>query len=292
MGRKKTTPGQKQSITKNALKNFKKWDKQRADKTETFRQCKSKKYWFVSDKGIVVSFYKTQEPIFLQIETNKDGYKYVVTKENGRTKTHYIHRLQAESYEVYAYGKARKYKSLDGLEVHHAEADKRNEPDSLQILEPGTHDKLFDKKIIPSISDDYSKHYEYTQRISKVVEENTPNQDVIVFPGTGIVNGEETKDLTQVVYADDFPGVTELANQALNEMRKPNPTIFEKEGYIVLYPGTLYTHTVISKYHREIIEHIKKADQEELMAADTRYPITIKDGDNKFDIWVMKKNKE
>ena len=45
-GRKKTTPGQKQSITKNALKNFKAWDKQRTDKTEKFKRCKNKKYWF------------------------------------------------------------------------------------------------------------------------------------------------------------------------------------------------------------------------------------------------------
>lgn len=232
MGRRKTTPGQKQSITKNALKHFKAWEKQRADKTENFRQCKSKKYWFVSDKGTVVSFYKSEEPIFLQIETNKDGYKYVVTKENGRTKTHYIHRLQAESYDVYAYGKARKYKSLDGLEVHHAEEDKRNEPDSLEILEPGTHDKLFDKKTIPSISADYSKNYEYMQRISRVVEENTPNQAVIVFPGTGIVDGTETKDLTQVVYADDFPGVKELVKGALENLNNL------KGRYVLYVPET------------------------------------------------------
>lgn len=215
-GRKKTTPGQKQSITKNALKNFKAWDKQRADKTEKFERCKSKKYWFVSDKGTVVSFYKSEEPIFLHIETNKEGYKYIVTKENGRTKTHYIHRLQAESYNVYAYGKARKYKSLNGLEVHHTEADKRNEPGSEEILEPGTHDELFDKRKIPGINAPASEHYEYMQRVAKVVEENTPDQAVIVFPGTGIVNGEETKDLTQVVYADDFPGVKEHVNQAVN----------------------------------------------------------------------------
>lgn len=215
-GRKKTTPGQKQSITKNALKNFKAWDKQRTDKTEKFERCKSKKYWFVSDKGTVVSFYKSEEPIFLQIETNQDGYQYVVTKENGRTKTHYIHRLQAESYDVYAYGKARKYKSLDGLEVHHTEADKRNEPGSEEVLEPKTHDELFDKRKIPGINAVASEHHEYMQRIGKIVKENTPDQAVLVLPGTGIINGEETKDLTQVIYADDVPKVKELVNEALN----------------------------------------------------------------------------
>ena len=227
-GRKRTTPGQKQSITKNALKHFKAWDNTRTDKTEKFERCKNKKYWFVSDKGTVVSFYKSEDPIFLQIKTNDDGYNYVVTKENGRTKTYYVHRLQAEAYDVYAYGKAKKRKSLNGLEVHHTEADKRNEPDSLQILEPKTHDKLFDKRTIPDFNADTSEHFEYGQRVLKIVEENTPDQAVIVFPGTGMVNGQETKDLTQVIYADDVPGVTELVNDALNFSQS-------LKGFYILY---------------------------------------------------------
>lgn len=105
------------------------------------------------------------------------------------------------------------------MEVHHTEADKRNEPGSEEILEPGTHDTLFNKKTVPGINDDASKHHEYMERVSKIARENTPDQAVVVFPGTGIVNGEETKDLTQVIYADDMPGVTELVNQAIAALR-------------------------------------------------------------------------
>lgn len=291
MPRTKTTPGQKQSITKAAVRNFKMWDAQREDKTETFRQCKNKKYWFVSDghPGTVVSFYKRAEPKFLKIETNESGYHYVVTKEHNRTKTYYIHRLQSEVFEVYAYGNARNYNSLNGLEVHHTEADKRNTPDSEEILEPGTHDALFNKKTIPGMSDPDQKHFEYMERIAKIVQENTPDQAVIVFPGTGIVDGEETKDLTQVIYADDVPGVTDLVNQAIDHMNKPHPTYFVKDGYVVLYPGTLYTNTYMQKYHKAIIEHIKKADLEDHMEYDTPYPLTIKiDDDHKFEILTMK----
>lgn len=213
MARKKDTAGKKQSKSKAAARNFRVWNEQREDKTEVFKQCKHNKQWYISDKGTVISFSeKRTEPLYLTIHTNKDGYKYVV----GDT-SYYIHRLQADAFkEVYRYGKARKSKTLNGFEVHHAEADKRNEPGSLEVLESGTHDELFDKRKIPGINDDSSSHFEYMERVAKVVEENTPNQNVIVFDGTGIVNGEETKDLTQVVYADDFPGVTELVNQAKN----------------------------------------------------------------------------
>lgn len=290
MGRKKATRGDNISITKNALKYFKIWDSQRTDRTVSFKQCKDKKYWFVSDNGIVVSFYKRTEPLFMQIETSDTGYKYIVTKDkDNRTKTYYIHRLQAEAFDVYAYGKkARKRTSLSGLEVHHAESDKRNKPESLEILEPEIHDALFDKKNVPSVFGDDKKNNEYMQKIAEISEEHTPNQSVVVFSGAGIVNGEETKDLTQVIYADDFEDAKEVIDRATYELYKPQPTIFTKEGYLVFYSGTPYAHTVIATYNKELLEHIKRADAEEHMEEDTKYPITVKDGDNSFVIYVMK----
>lgn len=216
-GRKKNTPGKNQSITKKAAKNFKAWNEKREDKTEVFARCKTVKYWYVSDKGTVISFHDSEEPVYLKIHTNKNGYKYVTTKKSGAKGTQYIHRLQAEAFNVYAYGNAKR-RSLDGLEVHHAEADKRNEPGSEEILEPTTHEALFNKKNVPGINDAESEHYEYMETVAEIARENTPDQAVVVFPGTGVVNGEETKDLTQAIYADDFPGVTELINHAIESI--------------------------------------------------------------------------
>ena len=289
MTRKKRTAAQMQSIIKEAMKNFKIWESSRNDRTEEFRQCKSIKYWFVSDKtpGTVISFYKSTEPKYLAINHNKSGRAFVVSGRGKNSKTHYIHRLQAEAFpdRVYRYGKAKNYKTLDGLEVHHIRGYKENNPDYEEVLEPVTHDKLFNRKTIPNICDDESKHLEYMQRVSKIAEENTPDQAVIVFSGTGIVNGVEVKDQDQAIYADDFPGVKEIVNQAIEKFKQPHPTVYEEEGYVVLYPGTLYTHNMMKIYHKGIIEHIKKADLQEVMEYDT----TIADGKNKFDILVTKK---
>lgn len=211
--------GTKQSITKRARKAFTEWDKQREDKEEIFKQCKSVKYWFVSNKGRVVSFYKG-EPVFLQINSHPTGYKYVVTHKKNQKTTQYIHRLQAEAFGVYAYGKAGKKKSLDGLEVHHIEPNKKNEPELLEILDPDTHEILFNKARVPVLGDNFSKTYEYMNSIAKIAEEQTPDQIVVVFSGAGVKDGEITQDLTQVVYADDVQGVEELATQAL-EASKP-----------------------------------------------------------------------
>lgn len=226
VGRAKTTSGQKQSITKQAKKSFEIWNKNRNDKTEEFRQCKSVKYWFVSDKGTVISFYKRKEPLYLSIQETEQGYKFVSSSK--KPYTYYVHRLQAEAFDVYAYGKAKKRKTLDGLEVHHMEGNKINDPNSEEILEPETHEKLF--KNVPGINDDDSKQIEYMQRISKIVQENTPNQSVVVFSGTGIKEGKEVKDLTQVIYADDFPGITKIVEDALNKLKT--------ESYILCVPET------------------------------------------------------
>ena len=217
MPRGKRTPGKTQSITKKAVKNFHIWNEQREDKSEEFRQCKKIKYWFVSDRGNVISFYNSEEPKYLKIKYNENGRAFVVSGRGENSITHYIHRLQAEVFKVYAYGKARK-KTLAKLEVHHQEGHTVNRPDALEILEPNTHNELFNKKNVPGMSDNASEHIKYMQTVGKIVEENTPNQAVVVFSGTGIVKGEETKDLTQVIYADDFPGVNDIVNQVKNEL--------------------------------------------------------------------------
>lgn len=231
MAGKKRTAAQKQSITKQAQKNFKIWEGSRTDRTEEFRQCKSIKYWFVSDKGVVVSFYKSTEPKYLEIKYNESGRAFVVSGRGKNSITHYIHRLQAEAFpdKVYRYGKAKDYKTLNGLDVHHTKGYKVNEPEHEEVLEPSTHSKLFDKKTIPNISDDESKHLEYMQRVAKIAEENTPNQAVVVFSGSGIVNGVETKDLEQVIYADDFQGVKEFVEQAKSTLFATNFIKYEPE---------------------------------------------------------------
>lgn len=218
MGRKRTKE-ETEKLIEQAKQNFEKWNSNRKDKKLKFGQCKSVGYWFVADDmDVVVSFYKSTEPEYLKIHYTEDGRAYVVSGRGHNSKTHYIHRLQAEAFpkRVYAYGNAKDYESLDGLEVHHTDGRTKNRPECEEILEKKTHSVLFDKRTTPKISDVDSKHFEYMNKVAKIVEENTPEQTVVVFTGSGIVNGVETKEHTQVIYADDMPGVKELEKQALD----------------------------------------------------------------------------
>lgn len=203
---------------KQAETMFKIWYENRPNKSIDYAQCKSVPYWFVADKGEeVLSFYDTKAPRKLSINYNEHGRAFVVSGRSVASKTHYIHRLQAEAFpeRVYAYGKAKEYDSLDGLEVHHIEGYEKNEPEYEEVLERHTHKVLFDKRIVPNVYDEYSKQFEYMEKVLDIVNANTPEQTVVVFSGSGLVNGKETKDLGQTIYANDMQGVDELAAKAI-----------------------------------------------------------------------------
>ena len=54
------------------------------------------------------------------------------------------------------------------------------------------------------------------ERVLDIVKENSPEQTTIVFSGSGLVDGEETKGLDQAVYADDMQGVDALTTSTKN----------------------------------------------------------------------------
>lgn len=215
------TDAEKQYINETAQMNFMKWNEQRDNKCEEYRQCNIKKYLYISDKETVISFYKREKPRFLKIQVERNGYKYIKVKDNDKQKKLYIHRLMAEAFpeRVYVYGNARQ-KELPQNDVHHIIKSKPNEPEQLEVLEPTTHHALFDMSNVSSTITTDSKDIKYMDTVSKIANENTSDQAVVVFTGAGIVNGKETEDLMQAIYADDYLGVNEFVEKAKNKLNE------------------------------------------------------------------------
>ena len=229
MGRTKLTSGQKQSKTKAAKRAFNEWYPTRPDKTEEYRRCKTVPYWFVSNKGNVKSFENPSNPIDIIQYSNSNGkYRYVSTHRTGVQTTQYVHRLMADvGFHVPTFGKAKNRKSLKGLEVHHTEADKRNEADALQILTPKAHG------LLNHISTDNSpeKEIKYLKKISATVRNEAPDQAVVITSGKGISidsdTGIETSidGLTQRFFTADDPGFNEFIEQVKQAVQAQTPTV-------------------------------------------------------------------
>lgn len=222
MGRTKQTSGQRQSKTKAAIRAFNDWYPTRPDKTEEYRRCKTVPYWFVSNKGNVKSFENPSKPIDI-IQHNNGKYKYVSTHKPRVPSTQYVHRLMAEvGFHVPTFGKAKNRKTLKGLEVHHTEADKRNEADALQILTPKAHGLL---NHIPT-DNSPEKEIEYLKKISATVRNEAPDQAVVITSGKGISVASDTgietpiDGLTQRFFTVDDPGFQNLIEQVRSQLRR------------------------------------------------------------------------
>lgn len=232
MGRTKLTSGQKQSKTKAAKKAFKEWYPTRPDKTEEYRQCKTVPYWFVSNKGNIKSFEDPSNPIDIN-QYSKGKYKQVSASKYGVKTTQYVHRLMAEvGFHVPTFGKAKNRKNLKGFEVHHTEADKRNEADALQILTPKAHGLL---NLIPT-DNSPEKEIKYLKKISATVRNEAPDQAVVITSGKGISVASDTgietpiDGLTQRFFTVDDPGFQNLIEQVRSQLRRtPKIEIVEKK---------------------------------------------------------------
>lgn len=227
MGRTKLTSGQKQSKTKAAKKAFNEWYPTRPDKTEEYRRCKTVPYWFVSNKGNIKSFEDPSNPIDINQYSN-DKYKQVSASKYGVKTTQYVHRLMAEvGFHVPTFGKAKNRKNLKGFEVHHTEADKRNEADALQILTPKAHGVL---NHIPT-DNSPEKEIEYLKKISATVRNEAPDQAVVITSGKGISVASDTgietpiDGLTQRFFTADDPGFNEFIEQVKQAVQAQTPTV-------------------------------------------------------------------
>lgn len=204
--------GTKQRITKQAQKAFKEWDKNRtpikkenstelfqAADDEEFRQFPEVKYWYVSNKGNVISFYNASEPKLISVweDPGKHGRK----RYRGRWMSY---EVVARAFDIYAFGKAKKGKA----EIHHErsfdyskDGAYNDDPKFLEWVSEGVHNFL--TYIQAHQNESITENMEWLKKLAK---KEAPGEAVIAIDG-----------------GKDYTAIFSMSNEKIMEIIKQSP---------------------------------------------------------------------
>lgn len=213
---------------------------------EEFKQCWADtperktfpKYWFVSNKGNLLSVYGDKIIWLHKNPRNKDekgSYKYLIKTEEqqGKIKSIETHNLtglvfNSESFGlaeellktkgVYAFGV--KNKGSDTVQGHHKDGNhENNNPNNIKFVTDKVH-ILLDS--VPSPDAGAEEYLEFMQKFGEIAEKENPNDFTVLFPGqsynTKTKQWNETKDCD--IVATKEIAVTQNFINELNEILK------------------------------------------------------------------------
>lgn len=207
--------GTKQRITKQAQKAFKEWDKNRtpieienstevfqAADDEEFRQCSEVKYWYVSNKSNVISFYNPSRPRYIQTfkdKSKRGRERFTHGKDNWMS-----YELVARTFDVYTFGKAKK----GNAEAHHVRSfdytkgrEYNDDPEFLEWVLEYVHDFLTYIQGHPN-----EPTVKNMECLAHIAEKEAPGEAVIVTDG-----------------GKDYTAIFSMSNEEMLEIIKQSP---------------------------------------------------------------------
>lgn len=221
---------------------------------EVFKQCYADtptrkyfpKYWFVSDKGNVISFYH-DKPVWIKKNQRESGsccYKFMAEKEDGSIglKNIEVHDLVALVFDSYVYGQAKNLLEADGIyafgvhskesnavQGHHINSDHEdNKPKNIQLVTSDVHKLLHSA---PTDEADDEKVREWEKAAVHILSNEEPDRISLVFLGECYINGHKVQTNDRSVHALDrikftergrfeFNAMMQAMNEALNESKQ------------------------------------------------------------------------